>query len=209
MKKICSKCGKVKPFDSYYPDNRIIDGKQSQCKKCMLKTKKRFNQTKPGVVARIYASQKTHSVERDYALPIYTVSELKVWLYSQPLFHQLYDSWVESDFDIKLKPSIDRIDDYKSYDFNNIKLMTWDENRAKAHKHIKNGKNNKQSKAILQFGLNGVFISEYYSTHNAERKTGVNQGSIIKCCKKKQIKCKNGKSYPCRTAGGFIWKYKY
>ena len=44
-----------------------------------------------------------------------------------------------------------------------------------------------------------VFVAEFESTREAERRTGVEHTKIINCCKGK----KNFK-----TAGGFVWKYK-
>ena len=55
---------------------------------------------------------------------------------------------------------------------------------------------NRPSKPVLQFSKDGELIAEYPSSHEAERKTGCNQGHICKCCKGK-----------CKSAGGYIWKY--
>lgn len=54
-----------------------------------------------------------------------------------------------------------------------------------------------QSKAVLQFSLNGEYIAEYYSATEAGRKNNCRQGGISECC--------NGKQ---KTAYGYIWKYK-
>lgn len=54
------------------------------------------------------------------------------------------------------------------------------------------GKDNDKSVSILCVNSNTI----YYSTREAERETGVDHSSIIRCCKGKQ-----------KTAGGFIWKY--
>lgn len=67
--------------------------------------------------------------------------------------------------------------------------------RAK-QKHI----NHKSiSKQVLQFALNGEFIKEYPSTHEAERQTGIRHTAIGKCCRQ---------LIHYHTAGGFIWRYK-
>ena len=94
-----------------------------------------------------------------------------------------------------LSPSVDRIDDYRSYIFDNIQLMTWRKNLDKSYTDRKNGVNNKLSKTVLQFTLSGKFIKEYYSQSQATRNTGVNRGNLNSCC--------NGNV---KTAGGFIWK---
>ena len=53
-----------------------------------------------------------------------------------------------------------------------------------------------QSKKVLQFTLDGVFVREWSSTHECGR-NGFNQGNIVSCC--------NGKQ---KSAYGFIWRYK-
>ena len=52
---------------------------------------------------------------------------------------------------------------------------------------------------VVQYTKDMVFVAEFESTREAERRTGVDHKRIIKCCKGK-------KHY--KTAGGFVWKYK-
>jgi len=59
--------------------------------------------------------------------------------------------------------------------------------------------NPKTSKPVLQYTLDGVFVAEYPSIMEAERQTKVNRSQIRNCC--------NNKSH-CKSAGGYIWKYK-
>ena len=55
----------------------------------------------------------------------------------------------------------------------------------------------KQSIQVIQLTKDRVFIKEYPSIHEAGRQTGVALPSIRACIKGR-----------CKTAGGFIWKYK-
>lgn len=57
----------------------------------------------------------------------------------------------------------------------------------------------KLKKPVVQYTKDMVFVAEFESTREAERITGVEHSKIIKCCK--------GKKH-CKTAGGFVWKYK-
>lgn len=66
----------------------------------------------------------------------------------------------------------------------------------------------KKSKPVIQFSLDGKYITEYLSTSEASSATGANIKGIRNCC--------NG-GYFCKTknrfinihkAGGYIWKYK-
>lgn len=60
------------------------------------------------------------------------------------------------------------------------------------------GKEHHFSKPVLQYNKNGVFIAEYFSQTEARRKTGINKANISSAC--------IGKT---KTAGGYIWKFKY
>jgi hypothetical protein len=55
----------------------------------------------------------------------------------------------------------------------------------------------KKKKAVNQYDKTNNFIKEWESAIDIERVTGIAQGSIIRCCRRKQ-----------KTAGGYIWKYK-
>ena len=63
-----------------------------------------------------------------------------------------------------------------------------------------------KSRPVLQYDLNDVFVKEYPSIIEAERKTGISNVSIGKCCKGFYID--KGKKVNINKAGGFKWKYK-
>lgn len=193
-KKRCFKCKKEKPLSEFSKCNRSKDKLQSKCKSCA----KYYKRTKKGVIVSIYSSQIRSSKDRKMDMPKYTKLEFQEWLLNNKLFHQLHKEWVNSNYDKKLTPSVDRKDDYKSYSFCNIQLMTWGGNNEKAYRDRRNGINNKNSKAVLQFDLNDNFVKEYYSIEQASRETGVNASNI----------CQNCRSKAHKTIGGFIWKYK-
>jgi len=157
----------------------------------------KYYRTKKGLVNSMYGGQRTRSRAKKYPLPPYSNDELKDWLFSQPLFHKLYDNWVESGFQRELAPSLDRRNDYKPYTFDNIRLTTWRENKAKGESDRRNGINNKVNKAVLQFTRDGELVAEFHSTKEAQRQTGIHYTNIGYTCKGKR-----------KTAGGFIWKYK-
>lgn len=60
----------------------------------------------------------------------------------------------------------------------------------------KYGKENKTSKKVNQYDLDGNFIKTWDSIMDVERKLKINNGNISSCC--------NGKK---NNAGGFIWKH--
>lgn len=57
--------------------------------------------------------------------------------------------------------------------------------------------NKANSIPVEQKDINGNIINEFVSAREADRQTGINQSSIIKCCK--------GKA---KTAGGYTFNYK-
>lgn len=108
--------------------------------------------TRNGIVNTIYQTQKRNSKKRDHSLPDYSLFELRKWIFSQPNFEKLYSDWVDSNYDKYMKPSIDRIDDYIGYSFENIRLVTWRENDEKGSRDIINGVNKKKFKRVIMDG---------------------------------------------------------
>jgi hypothetical protein len=193
--KECSSCEDIKPLNEFYKRKSSKDGYHCHCKSCVSLNDDEYKRTKKGLVLKIYKSQISRSKARGYAKPDYSLNELREWVFSQDNFNEIYESWVLSDYKKMLIPSCDRLDDYKPYSLPNIRLVTWQENKSKSYCDRKNGLNNKHSKYVAQFNIDGELISGYYSTKQAERETGVANTSISACCLGKR-----------KTAGGFIWK---
>ena len=194
--KTCCICKDDKPLSEFGKGGCLRDGLRYNCKSCHNEEVKKYHETKKGLIADLCNSQKRTSKRRNHSAPDYSLSELREWALSQSVFHELYDSWVISGYDKWLRPSFDRLDDYKPYTFDNLQIITWRENDEKGKSDVKNGINNKQSKAVIQMDKAGNFIAEYYSARQATRVTGANQAHIIQCCRKKE-----------KTCGGFLWSY--
>ena len=58
-------------------------------------------------------------------------------------------------------------------------------------------RNERISKIVVQYTLDGVFVEEYPSVSEAKRQLGYSQGNISECCLGKR-----------KTAYGYKWKYK-
>jgi len=197
MSKVCRVCGELKPLSEFYKHKGHKDGHVNECKSCRDKYFIEYKKSKKGVVSIIYADQKHNSRGRGHPMPSYSKKELKDWLYSQKKFHELYDKWKISGYDRWLKPSVDRLDDYKPYTLDNIRIVTWRDNAYRYYDDAKNGVNNKRCKAVLQFTLDGEFIAEHHSVSKASRVVGTGSSHISRAC--------NG---VLDTAKGFIWRYK-
>lgn len=195
--KLCKLCNTKREYEMFTPHKAYSDGFYPYCKECTTKRTKDYYRTKNGISTRIYMSQKSACKKRGMSLPLYTRQEFKDWLFSQDNFDSLYKDWVNSDFSKDLKPSIDRLDDYKTYSFDNIQLVTWHENNMKGRRDIMIGKNKKYIKAIIQYDEDMNIIKEYHSLRQAERETKIKNSNLSFCCKNKN-----------RKAGGFYWRYK-
>jgi len=190
QEKKCNKCGVVKLINDFRK-------KRSICKLCDKEYNLRYIKTKKGLITNIYNNQRHNSIFRKDPLPTYTKQQLINLLFNNPLFHKLYDNWVSSNYDRKLRPSIDRINDYKSYSFDNIQLVTWYENERRYYTDSKNGINNKQNFAVIGINKHTKDIIEFHSMNEASRQIKTSQGNISDCCKNKR-----------KSAGGYIWKLK-
>ncbi len=195
QKKKCTKCSEVKSLDEFYARKLSADGKTHRCKKCGDAYDYKRKRTKDGLIAKMRSSQRRSSDLRGHPPPSYSLNQLKEWAFSQELFHKLHAEWVASGYDKMKFPSIDRKDDYKGYSFDNIQLMTWEENKKKYYKDRISGVNNKANKPVSQYTKDGVFINTFHSGSEAERATGIRRTNISACCLGKE-----------KSAGGFIWK---
>ena len=124
----------------------------------------------------------------------YQVCLFKQAIKKKYLVHRLV--WSAFNGSIPEGLQVNHINEIKSDNrLENLNLMTPKENTNWGTRNERSAKN--RSKVVLQFTLEDILIKEYPSTKQAERETGFDQGSIVKCC--------NGKL---KTAYGFKWKYK-
>ncbi len=156
-----------------------------------------YRRSKKGLLATIYNTQLQKSKKRKHKPPEYNSKELTEATLAMPLFHTLYETWVDSGYDTLLKPSYDRENDYIGYTKDNIELKTWGENNEKGYKDRRNGINNKVSKEVIQLTLDDEIVNTFVSTHSASRITGFNRGNIASACRGTLKTCK-----------GFKWLYK-
>ncbi len=204
--KKCFKCGIVKSINEFYRHKEMKDGYLNKCKECTKKDSKSnlktsskhpesYDKTEKGVIRVMYKTQKRNSKLRGHACPEYTKQEFAQWLYKNG-FKKLYDNWEKSGYKKSLKPSVDRIDDFKGYSFQNIRLVTDKENREHQYIDIMNGTgtSGKRCKPVLCFDSNFKLVAEYVSLSSASRAAGYSVESRIRTGRK----CKRG----------FYWRYK-
>lgn len=95
----------------------------------------KYERTKHGKLMRTYRNmksriegvqwQKAHLYVGKYLMP---KDEFYAWAVMNPDFHRLYAAWVESGYDRKLAPSVDRVDSGVGYRAWNMQWVTHSEN---------------------------------------------------------------------------------
>ena len=85
---------------------------------------KAFYHSKIGKLSNLFHNQRLRCKKKGWEAPTYTQAELTEWALAIPKFHQLFDAWESSGFQKHLSPSIDRLDDYKTYSLDNIQVVT-------------------------------------------------------------------------------------
>jgi len=207
MKK-CSKCGEVKELVDFGNNIIMKDGLQPLCRDCKKDDDKKYRHSKYGLISQIYGSQKRRSQQYDYLNLAYTKVQFKEWIMKQLIFHILFKNWELANFDKSITPSCDRLDDYRGYSFDNIRIVTWDENRISYYKDAKDGINNKMAKPVIGTNIRTGESVEFNSCADAQRKTGIDNSHISDCCRKKVSINSYGNKYVTQSAGGYKWKFK-
>ena len=201
QEKVCTKCKVSKPLGEFGIRKSRNNSPVSQCYKCLALSDEIIKKTKYGLLRNIYSEQRHSSRRRCHPMPNYVLKDFRIWALNQPLFHILYDNWVESEFDMYLRPSFDRTDDTKGYSLDRLQLMTWANNKAKGYADIRSGKTihkvNPQKAVVGIHKITGDKIY-YHSLAEAARQLGISAGNISSCCNKKR---------GCYTIGGYKWEF--
>ncbi len=198
MKK-CIKCWIEKELSEFYKNKAAKDWLKSYCKICSSIIAKESSRTIPWLVTRIYSNQRASSKRRGHSMPNYTKEQLKEWIIEQPNFNELYSNQIKSNYKKMLRLSCDRTDDNLWYCLTRLKLITWQENKDKWSKDMRdwiliNWVN--PQKAVIWTNKKTWIKTEYHSVREACRQTWVNHWNISQCCK-----------WKLKTTWGYKWSY--
>ena len=183
--KTCNVCNKNLPLEAFAIQKAGKDGRRASCKECVKNT---YLRTKEGLIIKMHANQRSKSKKRNHPQPSYTKEQLIDWCLNQPIFHTMYENWVNSNYVTNLIPTCDRLDDYKPYSLDNIQLRTYQENVNKYHRDSQNGINTKTAKAVSCFDLAGNWVADYHSLSAAARAFNTSESNIRNICECRPIK---------------------
>lgn len=150
MSKRCRICNVIKQSAEFSKESRAKDGLRSWCKQCLsirrkkwksgpLKrhqnnaSKREFRKTMEGWFEVAWFGMRWRCKRRNHPYPEFTGrDDFKKWAIDNG-FHALWHNFLLSGKDRMLRPSIDRIDNSKSYTRDNIRLVTLGENLSRAY----------------------------------------------------------------------------
>ena len=197
--KVCSRLKSIK----YHEQNKNNPDYISKRRKLKHEYDLKNKSTKSGWYSKIYNNMKQRNKKKfGKSLP-FSKEEFVSWIDKnyKERFNDLFQKYVDSGCDKYLVPSIDRIDDYDSYHFGNMQLLTWKQNDVKGTNGIKNKVSCAEvgkkycSKTVVQYDENMNEIMRFSSTHEVTRILGFDSSLIAKACRE-GFKSK-----------GYYWKY--
>ena len=149
MNKICTYCNVPKPLVDFHKKKSTIDGYDYYCKTCqnsILRERrknngdsitKKYEKTLKGKLVRTYRNMlsrvkgivksKSHLYE---GLEILDKETFYCWSLADPDYNKIFNAWVDSNYQHRLSPSIDRRYPDKGYTLDNIRWLTHSENSS-------------------------------------------------------------------------------
>ncbi len=173
IEKRCYRCGKIKPLEEFNKNKSKPSGHCDECRECKNELDTQYRRTELGLIAKLYGTQKKSSIRREHLAPTYSKAQLIDFMYKNN-YIELYTTWVFSEYDTNLVPSIDRINRNLPYTLENIQLVTWEFNNQKGRVESKET----YSKRVQQYSRSGELLGIYPPIMEASRTTGLDKGTI-------------------------------
>ncbi len=153
--KRCPKCGDVKGLAEFHKAKANPDGRAYYCKTCANASTKAARDKSPelraairghrftpdGWAAAVLCHMRQSAKRRGHPPPVWatpTAFRAYVETFHGDAFRALWTAWAEAGFATELRPSMDRLDDDRSYTADNLRLVTWKANRDKWSKSTTN-----------------------------------------------------------------------
>lgn len=122
--KTCRVCKINKNTDEFPTRKESKQGVRSECKECRSNRQKLRARTKDGLVSSIYHTHNKSAKSQSKRKPEYTKQELQEWLYSKSKFHEMYNEWVNSNYERRLAPRVTRLNINIHHCISNLLLTT-------------------------------------------------------------------------------------
>jgi len=164
----------------------------------------KYRRSVKGLITKIYSHQKEKSMKRGHPRPTYNKCEFVDWIL-ETNFIELHHNWVQSNYDKRYTPSVDRLDDNKGYSLSNIRVTTWEENNTKNHKGRIDGtsRGNMRSIKMVYGDKEKTFKSIAEASRHIAQVSGNNNINSIKAGISKVV----GRIENRTTAFGCEWSY--
>lgn len=193
----CTRCKNEKLPEDFYSNSYSL-----KCKQCIRECVKlnselvgnKYDFSEKGVIRVLYKTMKRHQKIRGFSDIPFTKDEFKYWLYNNTSYKDLWDTWKDNGNPTQLKPSVDRLNDYKGYSFDNMRMVVYKENREhQVNDRLKGmSKSGEVCHRIIKLTKGGVEVKRYVSYQEVRREEGYCVHYAIK------------KGQPCKR--GFMWK---
>lgn len=156
----------------------------------ILENTRRWRLTYKGLTANLYAKIRERSKRNNRQNDEFTLAEFRAFLEATDI-RRLFRRWERGNWSNKGRPSVDRIDCLLGYTFDNMQVITAQENRKKGDEE----KIILWGKPIHQVSLSGNVVAKYPNIKKAMEMTGINRNNISSVLHGKR-----------KTAGGFKWE---
>lgn len=133
-----------------------------------------YRHTPKGMLTNLFQKLSRRNEKKGYGQIGFNLDTFQRWAMNNNDFLRLFNLWVADDYSKKSKPSVDRIDPYKGYEFNNMQWLSWNENYLKGIAEV----SEKKHKPIIML-KNGVEIGKFKSVKDAQYFLGLKSNSDI------------------------------
>lgn len=156
MEKICTCCKTIKSYEQFAVNKRTPTGRYYVCRKCTyqkykgrhkqkphMEYKKRWalkrNRSENGKLRAMFAKLKFRNktemlATARYVKINYTYEDYRKHMYENTKFKEIYDNWVQGNYQRIDTPTTDRIQDKIGYTIENIQCLSLVDNINKYHK---------------------------------------------------------------------------
>ena len=127
-----------------------------------------------GMLTNLFQKLSSRNELKGYGRLPFTLGDFQTWAMNNSDFLRLFNLWVADDYSKKSKPSVDRINPYRGYEFSNMQWLSWNENYLKGIAEV----SEKKHKPILML-KNGVEIGKFKSVKDAQYFLGLKSNGDI------------------------------